>query len=481
MTMKIALPQYEAAAALEQSLGDPMDPDAVLGFRQATAHDETSEYSQAADALLASHRFQDWYVPSRLGGRLRSFEEMIAVSRAVFRRDATIGFAYGATTLMGAVSVWVAGDSGQQSRLADRIMGGMKVSVAFHEAAHGNDMLSYDVRATPEARGWRLDGEKWLINNATASGALVVFARTADIGGPRGFSLFLVEKSRLADHSFTCLPKIRTHGLRGADVSGIRFEAAQLEADAVVGSPGKAMEIALKAFQITRAVLPGMSLGAVETALSTTMDFATSRRLYGGGVFAIPHARHLLAGAFADLMMCDSLSVVASRSLHVTPDQMSVHSAIVKYLLPTMAERIINDAATVLGARHYLREQHCYGIFEKILRDYPLVGLGHAGKFLCLQTIAAQLPHLAKQVGEKLHDGNTCQQADQHLPARQPQEEQARREGIAADRVDIRHPHRQQREYAPGASRRRGRRQIMIVKPRIGALDGQSRRAVAVR
>jgi hypothetical protein len=124
------------------------------------------------------------------------------------------------------------------------------------------------------------------------------------------------------------------------------------------------------------------------------MDFATSRRLYGGGVFAIPHARHLLAGAFADLMMCDSLSVVASRSLHVTPDQMSVHSAIVKYLLPTMAERIINDAATVLGARHYLREQHCYGIFEKILRDYPLVGLGHAGKFLCLQTIAAQLPHL---------------------------------------------------------------------------------------
>src|SRR4051794_2968901 len=128
-----AFPQYAAAMALERQLGDPMGPDTVVGFRQAVALDERSEYPEIADALLASQHFQDWYVPEHLGGRLGSFEEMVAVSRGVFRRDATLGFAYGATTLMAAIGVWVAGDVDQQRRLADAITGGMKVSVGFHE------------------------------------------------------------------------------------------------------------------------------------------------------------------------------------------------------------------------------------------------------------------------------------------------------------------------------------------------------------
>ena len=54
---------------------------------------------------------------------------------------------------------------------------------------------------------WRLDGEKWLINNATRGQLMCVLARTDPAGGPRGFSLFLVDKRELADGSFRCLPK----------------------------------------------------------------------------------------------------------------------------------------------------------------------------------------------------------------------------------------------------------------------------------
>ena len=53
------------------------------------------------------------------------------------------------------------------------------------------------------------------------------------------------------------------------------------------------------------------------------------------------------------------------------------------------------------------------------------------------------------------------------LPAaearRLAEEEQARSEGVAADRMHIRHPHREQAEHPPRSSGRRRGRQIMVV------------------
>ncbi len=50
-----------------------------------------------------------------------------------------------------------------------------------------------------------------------------VLARTAIEGGNRGLSLFMVDKSELNPSQYYNLPKIKTHGIRAADMSGIGF------------------------------------------------------------------------------------------------------------------------------------------------------------------------------------------------------------------------------------------------------------------
>ena len=52
-------------------------------------------------------------------------------------------------------------------------------------------------------------GEKWLINNATRATAITVLGRTRPAGGPRGFSLLLLDEE--IDGTYELLPKIRTH------------------------------------------------------------------------------------------------------------------------------------------------------------------------------------------------------------------------------------------------------------------------------
>ncbi|HKV37016.1 MAG TPA: acyl-CoA dehydrogenase [Pyrinomonadaceae bacterium] len=391
------LPQYSAAESLEQRLGDPFAPGNAFSFGNAVALDEREEYPEQACEILDALKVSDHYIPSQLGGELKSFEEFIAVLRMIARRDLTVAIAHGKTYL-GAVAVWVGGSGEQRRRLVEIIRSGSQVALALTERSHGSDLLASDTEATSTAGGYTLSGEKWLINNATRGRALTVFAKTGNGSDPRGFSLFLVEKNNDARSTWKTLPKIKTHGIRGADISGISFDRMVLPEDAVVGRIGAGLEIMLKAFQLTRTVITGLSLGAADTALRITMDFALTRRLYGDSVFAIPHARRLLCDAFIDVLICECLSIASARSIHVEPEQMSVRSAIAKFFVPTTVEKILKSLSVVMGARQYLRQEHCDGVFQKIYRDNGILSLFDGSTAVNLHAIGAQLGQLTRRV-----------------------------------------------------------------------------------
>ncbi|MEM9164318.1 MAG: acyl-CoA dehydrogenase, partial [Cyanobacteria bacterium P01_F01_bin.4] len=324
----------------------------------------------------------------------------LAIARIVARRDLTVAIAHGVTYL-GSAAVWVGGSKEQKHRLAQSIKNNQQVSFGLTEKNHGSDILANQTsvdraEVVNTEVEYSLSGEKWLIGNASRSSTMTVFARTRPQAGPRGFSLFMVEKSKLPDDSYTHLPKIKTHGLRGADISGICFHQSPLSKNALVGSPGKGLDLTLKAFQITKTLHAGAapSLGQADTALRVTINFVLSRRLYGGTVWDIPHAHQELVASFLDILICDCVSIAAVRALHVVPDQMSLISAIIKYFVPKTVEGLIQRLSAVLGARHYLREGHCWGIFQKIMRDHAIISIFDGSAAVNLHGIGAQLSSL---------------------------------------------------------------------------------------
>jgi len=387
--------QYSTAEELERYLGDPLDPERAFCFRRSVELDEAEEYPEEATRLLEEWGMSQYFIPEESGGKLRSYEEVLMLLRVVSRRDLTTAIGYGKTYL-GAVAVWVGGTPQQRRRLARIISNGEQVALGLTERAHGSDLLSAEVSARQTAGGYVIDGEKWLINNATRGTALTVFARTDEAGGPRGFSLFLVEKKAVAAGSYTHSPKIKTLGIRGADISGIKFRECEVAESALIGPRGSGLELALRSLQVTRTIVPTLSLGAADTALRCTLDFALGRRLYGETVFDIPHARRTLVDAFIDLLICECVAIAAARALHFAPEQMSVWSAVTKYFVPTRVEEIVRRLSVILGARHYLRDGHWWGVFQKTLRDNALVGLFDGSTVVNLNAIALQLRHLTK-------------------------------------------------------------------------------------
>ena len=387
--------QYLSSIELERRLGDPMAPNNPMSFKRTIAADERDEYPAKACAYLERWGFSRFFVPVEFGGKLRSFEEAMSLIRVAARRDLTATIAL-AKNLLGSLPVWIGGNDSQKRRMAAVLLGGNQASLALTEKDHGSDILASEVVAVKKGERYELSGQKWLINNAKRCTLAVVFARARLEGARETFSLFLFDKDRVAKSSYSYLPKVRTHGVRGLDLSGFRFRKCRLGQDDIIGSSGRGLEILFKTFQVSRPAISGLSLGAVDTALWIAFDFSRSRRLYGKEIVQIPHVQNILLDAFSDILMCECVAISGMRAVQAMPEQMNILCSVVKYFVPTTLESTIRNLAVLLGARHFVREGDYFGIFQKILRDSAIAGLFDGSTIINLDVIVHSLDKLAR-------------------------------------------------------------------------------------
>ena len=389
------LKQYWLAQQLETELGDPRDSTRRLSFAQMAAIDESETFPEQEIAWLYNHGLQDYYVPTSSGGKFTSFEEFVSFVRVLSRRDLNVAIAF--TTMFWSFLTWMAGTDTQKKALSHRMRDEhLTMCLAYSEKEHGSDLVGGSVVATRVEGGYVFNGEKWPINRATRSGLTYVLARTDPAGGNRGLSLFMVDKSQLNPEQFYNLPKIKTHGIRAADMSGIGFSDCFVPDSMLLGPEGHGLELALEGFQITRALCAAFSQGAADTCLRTTLRFALNRQVYGKTVVDMPHARRTLTHAFLDILTCDCVNIAAARGFHVVPEQFSVWSAVDKYFVPVTLEQMMGDISVVLGARFYMRDEHDSGVFQKMLRDSSIISVFDGSSVVNLHALILQRRQLAK-------------------------------------------------------------------------------------
>ncbi|MEV0961449.1 acyl-CoA dehydrogenase family protein [Streptomyces sp. NPDC049910] len=392
---------------LETLLGDPYDPANPLGEAAVLGADERGELPADGERALAAYGLGAEFAPAALGGRFERADRFALLMRAIFRRDCSLGIGHGVTSFIAGLPIWSDGSPEQQQRAADLLCGGGRIVAAYTELDHGSDFTRISLAAGPAADGgYLLDGGKQLVNNIGRAEAAVLFARTDERPGSRGHSHLLVDLDALPAGHVDRTARYPTSGGRGCLLGGGRFDSCPVPAAALLGEEGGAMETVLKVFQVTRCVLPGMVVGVGDSQLRTVLAFAGERQLYGAPVSALPLPRSVLTDAFVDLLICDALSMVAARTLHLRPAEASVRAAAVKYLVPKLLQENSYRLGVVLGARSYLREGP-YAAFQKAARDLPVVALAHASGAVCLANIVPQLPRLAERAWQPALDART--------------------------------------------------------------------------
>ncbi len=336
-------------------------------------------------------------MPAELGGASGGLPELVAALRTVARRDVTVAVAHG-KTFLGSVPTWVAGTDEQRRTLARRVLAGAVVSWGLTEPGHGSDLLAGELTAEPTADGgWRLDGAKWPHQQRHPRRPDLGAGPDRARGRPARFSQLLVDKHALAPGTWGPLPKEPTHGIRGADISGIRFTGAKTPADALTGRPGDGLDIVLRSLQLTRTVctspVPGRrgARAAAGPRLRGRTRHGTAPPCCGcrwpAGCSDGPRPRWPSP---------TPASLVAARAAHHLPGEMSVVSAAVKAGVPEIVQLAVDDLAELLGARGFLTEHHAHGAFQKLERDHRIVAIFDGSTAVNRVSLINQFPVLAR-------------------------------------------------------------------------------------
>ena len=386
------------AEALEAWLGDPETDTNTMSVVRSLALDEQDALPEEAIDLVRSFGFHRWFVPQRLGGDLRTAEELLMLARVIARRDMTV--AVSESTQLWMMLVWIGGDRDQQARAAETVLrGGVVPCLAYSEPGHGADLAANEFLAAPSGDGgYRLSGQKWPINRANTSTHVVLLGATGgeDVPANRRQSLFLVDRSRVASGQITGMDRVPTHGLHGCDISGVSFEDAEVDASTRLGTEGEGLELALRGLLVTRTFCTGLSLGAGDTLLRSVGDFLSRRELYGGRSTEIPYVAESLANAYLSLLIAECESLVAMRGLHLYADEFSVWANFAKVQVARLVDTNSKVLARVLGARYYMRASEHVGVFQKMLRDSGVVSVFDGSEPVCLDSIAVQLATMVR-------------------------------------------------------------------------------------
>lgn len=380
-----------------QATSPCLRPAVILGL------DESASLNVSAEAGLDAIGIPSLLATGDNGQPATAMPELMALLRTLCESDLALGLGYILTTFMAAANVWVAGSDEQKAQCNAMLAAGKKISVAYHELEHGNDFSGNELTAAPVSGGYLLTGGKQVINNICRAGGIVLQVRTSPKPGMRAHSLLLIDTERLDAEKYRILPRVNTQGVRGCQIAGVEFTQCFVPADCLIGREGYAFSYALTAFQITRAMLPGISLGSIDRALAITTNYAVHRRLYGDNLLALPHVRAELTLAWFDYALGDNLSYVAARGLHAIPEEMNVLGSLCKAHVPLRMRVVLKKLAQLLGSRYYLREGEA-ALFEKIVRDYPVVSLGHASSFTCQASLIPQLPLIFQRFSQPRDD-----------------------------------------------------------------------------
>ncbi len=227
---------------------------------------------------------------------------------------------------------------------------------ALTEPGAGSDFASIATRATKTAHGWRIDGAKAWITNASDADVIVLYAQTEPGSGGRGIAGFLVDARR---PGFVREAPYALAGQHAIGAGGFRLEGYEAADDELLQPPGKAFKAALGSINGARTYIGAMCCGMVGEALRIAAEFGELRTTFGRPLADHQGWRWRLAEASSELAACRLMIDRAAAMIDAGEDAQLV-AAQAKLLATRMAERHIPALAQAMGAEG-LREHYPFG------------------------------------------------------------------------------------------------------------------------
>ena len=248
---------------------------------------------------------------------------------------------------LGSGPITLYGDDALKRRYLPGVAAGERIAAfAISESGAGSDVGAMRTTARRDGSSWVLAGEKSWISNAGIADHYVVFARAGDGREDAGYVALVVD----ADVAGLSVPE-RVDVIAPHPLGTVRFDRCRVPADRVVGEPGKGLRVALGTLDLFRPSVGAAALGLARRAMDEAAAWTRERTVFGK-----PLAEHQMTQAkLADMALAIDASALLVYRAAWTRDRLgrrtTREAAMAKLFATESAQRVIDDAVQLLGAR----------------------------------------------------------------------------------------------------------------------------------
>lgn len=277
---------------------------------------------------------------------------------------------YIATVILGAALLAAHGSEQQKQAMLPRVADGtLRLAFAHSERAARSDLARVDTTARPTADGWRIDGNKIAVLDATAADQLIVSARiTASNGHAGPLGLFLVARDAAG---VTLDDFARLGGGRACNVS---FSGVRIAHDARLGDDTDALPAVEAVVDRAIAALGAEAVGMMQVLLDRTLDYAKIRKQFGRPLGANQVVRHRLTDMSIQCDEARSMALRAALYADSEPTERARAAAGAKAKIGKCARFVAEQAVQLHGAMGVTEELEIGLYFKRLLAFETLFG-----------------------------------------------------------------------------------------------------------
>ena len=195
----------------------------------------------------------------------------------------------------------------KQSILPQIAAGKLQIALAAYEAAGRYDLAHVETTAARTGSGWKLSGRKSVVLDAPSADYFLVSARNAGrADDAEGISLFVVGRDA---PGVTMFAYPTQSGGRAAD---LELTDVAVHADAVIGTPGRALGILQRGVDSAAAALCAEALGIVGALNQATLNYLKTRKQFGVAIGVFQSLQHRMAEMIIAEEQIRSMAIIAA-------------------------------------------------------------------------------------------------------------------------------------------------------------------------
>jgi butyryl-CoA dehydrogenase len=328
--------------------------------------DEKEEFPRELLKMIAQSDLFGVGIPQEYGGfGGGAFENCLAVEE-LSRGCLGVSISYAASGL-GAYPILLYGSEEQKKKYLPEIAAGRKLAAfALTESTAGSD--AGEIMTTAELKGneYVLNGTKQWITNAGEADIYSVIAITDRSKGPRGASVFIVEKG---DPGFGFGKKESKMGIRASASGELIFTQCRIPKERIIAHEGMGFIVAMKKFDQSLTGVGAQAVGLAQGAMEEAVSFARTRIQFGKPIITFQAVAHMLADMATLTEAARALVYCAARFVDSGAKDVTKASAMAKVFASDVAMKVTTDAVQIFGGAGYMRD---YPV-EKMMRDAKIL------------------------------------------------------------------------------------------------------------